>query len=72
MITFTNNDRILVLAPHPDDEAIATSGILQQALNKKLPVKIVYLTNGDNNEASFIVYEKHLVYRKEECIKINQ
>ena len=28
------DDRILILAPHPDDEAIACAGVIQEALKK--------------------------------------
>ncbi len=59
-----DDDRILVLAPHPDDEAIGTGGILQEAISRMLPTKIVYLTNGDSNELAFIVYEKRLVFKR--------
>ncbi len=58
-----DDDRILVLAPHPDDEAIGAGGILQQAISRMLPTKVVYLTNGDSNELAFIVYEKRLVIK---------
>jgi LmbE family N-acetylglucosaminyl deacetylase len=55
------NDRILVLAPHPDDEILACGGIIQKAVAMKLPVRVVFFTYGDNNEWSFLVYRKHLV-----------
>ncbi|MBU4350748.1 MAG: PIG-L family deacetylase [Desulfobacteraceae bacterium] len=42
------NDRILVLAPHIDDEVISSAGIIQQAKQKKAEVIIVYATNGDD------------------------
>ena len=52
------NDRILVLAPHPDDESLACGGVIQRALNSGLPVHVLFLTLGDNNEWSFMVYRK--------------
>jgi LmbE family N-acetylglucosaminyl deacetylase len=52
------NDRILILAPHPDDETLATGGITQKAVAAGLPVRIVYLTNGDANQWSFALYRK--------------
>jgi len=61
---FTPDDRIMVLAPHPDDETIGAAGIIQKAAKAGLPLKIVYYTNGDNNELAFIVYEKRIVFRK--------
>ncbi len=60
-LTLNENDRILVLAPHPDDEVLACGGIIQAALAKKLPVRIVYFTYGDNNEWAFLLYRKHPV-----------
>ncbi len=60
-ITISPQDRVLVMAPHPDDEVLACAGIIQAALAVKAPVKIVFLTYGDNNEWSFLVYRKHLV-----------
>lgn len=61
VIEFKPDDRILVLAPHPDDEVIGCGGVIQQALAMKLPVRVVYLTYGDNNEWSFLMYRKHFV-----------
>ncbi|MEI7998128.1 MAG: PIG-L deacetylase family protein [Candidatus Omnitrophota bacterium] len=60
-LTLNSNDRILVLAPHPDDEVLGTGGIIQKAVAMKLPVKIVYFTYGDSNQWSFLVYRKHPV-----------
>ena len=39
--------RIMILAPHPDDEVITTAGIIEDALSKGYPVKVVIATNGD-------------------------
>lgn len=55
------DDRILILAPHPDDADIACGGIIQKAVKLKIPVKIVYFTYGDSNEWSFILYRKRPV-----------
>ena len=67
-----DSDRILVLAPHPDDEAIGASGILQEAARRNLPTKVVYLTNGDSNEWAFIVYEKRLVFKQAGVIYLGE
>ncbi|MDD2272161.1 MAG: Ig-like domain-containing protein [Desulfuromonadaceae bacterium] len=40
---------ILVVAPHPDDEALMFSGVIYSALSRGEPVKVVLLTNGDLN-----------------------
>lgn len=60
----TKEDRVLILAPHPDDEAIGGAGVIQEAVRQNVPVKIVYLTNGDGNELSFIVAEKRIVFKQ--------
>ena len=72
MREFTNNDRILILAPHPDDEVMATGGVIQKALKAKAKVRVLFLTNGDHNEPAFIVYEKRLTIRKGEFIHMGQ
>lgn len=61
---FCEDDRVLILSPHPDDEAIATAGVIQRALKAGSTVKVVCYTNGENNEFSFIVYEKRITFRK--------
>ena len=65
VITFDASDRILILAPHPDDETIATGGVIQKAVAMGLPIRVVFLTYGDNAETSFIVYRKRPVVHGE-------
>jgi LmbE family N-acetylglucosaminyl deacetylase len=43
------HDRVLVFAPHPDDESIACGGLLQVAQGAGAAVRVVVLTDGDNN-----------------------
>jgi len=42
-------DRLLVVAPHPDDETLATGGLIQRALAAGAAVQVVFVTDGDNN-----------------------
>jgi len=76
-------DRILVLAPHPDDEVLGAGGVIQQAVARKLPLRIVFFTYGDSNQWSFLLYRKHPVVmpkavetmglvRHDEAIKASQ
>ena len=58
-------DRVLILAPHPDDEVLGTAGVIQDAVAKRLPIRIVFLTYGDSNQWSFMLYRKHLVVMPE-------
>jgi hypothetical protein len=58
MEQFSKDDRVLILAPHPDDEAIGAGGLIQRALSAGAKVNIICFTNGDFNQAAFFVYEK--------------
>ncbi|MDD5432414.1 MAG: PIG-L family deacetylase [Candidatus Omnitrophica bacterium] len=69
---FDKTDRVLILAPHPDDETIGCGGVIQQAKAQGAQVKIAYLTNGDHNEAAFIIYEKRLVFRRKAFIYMGE
>ncbi len=62
-LVLTAEDRILVLAPHPDDEVLGCAGIMQGVVERGLPLQIVFLTYGDSNEWSFLVYRKRPVLR---------
>ena len=48
-LTFQENSRILLFAAHPDDEALATGGLLQQAVAAGAAIRVIFVTNGDNN-----------------------
>ncbi len=69
---FKKNERVLILAPHPDDEVIGCAGVIQQALRAGARVRIVYLTNGDHNELAFIVYEKRITIRQGEFVHMGK
>jgi LmbE family N-acetylglucosaminyl deacetylase len=48
-LTFTPTDRVAIVAPHPDDESIATGGLIQAARAAGAAVRVVVLTDGDAN-----------------------
>ena len=58
---FTASDRVIVVAPHPDDEVLGAGGVIQQALSAGADVRVVYLTNGDHNQIAFKLY-KHALH----------
>jgi LmbE family N-acetylglucosaminyl deacetylase len=49
MLSFSNSDKVLVVAPHPDDESLGVGGLLQRIFAQKVPVRILFATNGENN-----------------------
>lgn len=46
-VPLSRGTRLLVIAPHPDDEAIAAAGLIQHAIARGGTVKIVVITSGD-------------------------
>jgi LmbE family N-acetylglucosaminyl deacetylase len=40
-------ERVLVLAPHPDDESLGCGGTIRLLLNAKKNVKVIFLTSGE-------------------------
>jgi len=48
-VTMTKADRVLVVSPHPDDESIACSGLIQHALEAGAQVRVLWMTAGDHN-----------------------
>ena len=56
--SFGPHDRLLVVAPHPDDEVLAAGGQIQQALAAGADVEVVLLTCGDAFEWNAMVLER--------------
>ncbi|MGB9809204.1 MAG: PIG-L deacetylase family protein, partial [Caldanaerobacter sp.] len=56
-ITYIGN-RILIVVPHPDDETIATGGIIQKAVKSNIPIKVVIATSGENYRKSAMLFFK--------------
>jgi LmbE family N-acetylglucosaminyl deacetylase len=54
-------DRLLVLAPHPDDEVVGCAGLMQRAQAAGASVRVAFLTYGDANEMSFLRWRGHPV-----------
>jgi LmbE family N-acetylglucosaminyl deacetylase len=48
-LSLSASDRLLIIAPHPDDESIAAGGLLQVAKQMGAAVRVLVLTDGDNN-----------------------
>jgi LmbE family N-acetylglucosaminyl deacetylase len=66
------NDQIMVIAPHIDDDVISSGGLIQQAEKIGAKVKIVYMTNGDNNVRSIIEEDKTFKLNPNEFIALGE
>ncbi|HPS28333.1 MAG TPA: PIG-L family deacetylase [Candidatus Paceibacterota bacterium] len=55
----TASDRVLIIAPHPDDETLGMGGYIQRAKEKGAQVKVIYLTLGDHNELAAWIDRKN-------------
>jgi len=67
-----NEDRVLILAPHIDDETIGAGGLIQRALGNKAKVKVVYFTNGDDNLLSAVEEERKTSVSSDEFITLGE
>ena len=50
----TGDDRVLVIAPHPDDESLCCGGVLARAAAQNIPARVAFLTNGDGSRTGQI------------------
>lgn len=58
---FTATDRLLVLAPHCDDETLGVGGAIVDAAARGARVRVVFLTNGDGSRSTQIAEDaRHL------------
>jgi LmbE family N-acetylglucosaminyl deacetylase len=65
-------DRILIVAPHPDDETIAAGGLIQEAVSRNIPVRVMYLTNGDSNQLAFLYYKKQFIFGSRRAVAMGE
>jgi len=56
-------DRILVVAPHPDDELLGCGGLIQQAVAAGADVRVALMTNGDGSQWALVFGERRLPWR---------
>lgn len=49
VLPLSAGDRLLVFAPHPDDETLAAGELIQSAVAVGAAVRVVFATDGDNN-----------------------
>ncbi|MEO7936976.1 MAG: PIG-L family deacetylase, partial [Dokdonella sp.] len=49
VLDLDKHTRLLIVVPHPDDETLATGGLIQAALAVGASLRVVIVTDGDNN-----------------------
>ena len=58
--------RTLIVAPHPDDDAIGAGGLIQRAVASGARVRVVFATDGESNPWPQRVMHKKLLIRKDD------
>lgn len=53
-ISFESSDRILIIAPHPDDEILANSSVIMKGKKAGSSIKIMFVTYGEHNTSTLI------------------
>jgi LmbE family N-acetylglucosaminyl deacetylase len=59
-INITSTDRVLIVAPHPDDETIGSAGVIRYCLENNIPVYVVVVTNGGSGSLGRTRYNESL------------
>ncbi len=72
MVAPQSGDRILIFAPHPDDEMLGCGGLIQQALACGAEVHVALMTNGDASELSLIFGERDLSRKPKAFIELGR
>lgn len=69
-LSLTVSDRLLVVAPHPDDETLGAGGLIQSALEAHAAVKVVVVTNGDGSTPAAAKVTHSIFVRAPERIRL--
>ncbi len=64
--------RLLVIAPHPDDESLGAAGMMRAVVEQGGQVRVVVITNGDAQIAGPFVGEKSILPKSQNYVKFGQ
>jgi len=59
-INLTSSDRVLIVAPHPDDETIGGAGVIRYCLEHNIPIYVVVVANGGSGSLGVTRYHESL------------
>ena len=65
-------ERLVIVAPHPDDEVLGCGGLIQQAVAAGADVRVIYLTNGDHTQVAFKLYSGRLHLSAKDYFKFGE
>ncbi len=51
-VSHPKGSKVLILSPHPDDETLGCGGTIRLLLQRKIPIKVIFLTSGDKADPS--------------------
>jgi LmbE family N-acetylglucosaminyl deacetylase len=72
MFSFSKSDKVLLIAPHPDDESLGAGGVLQRMFAQRVPVRILFATNGENNPWAQRYWDRILRIGRDEQVRWGQ
>lgn len=67
-----SGERLLLLAPHPDDETLSAGGVLQRTLARGGRVWVAFATDGENNPWTQRLVERRLRVGPEDCARFGR
>lgn len=62
-------ERVLVLAPHPDDETLGCGGSLKILSEAGKAIKVLFLTKGEKAEPDIVDKEGYVSFREQEAVR---
>jgi len=71
-LSVTDFRRILIIAPHPDDETLGPGGLLQIALANGSQVRVVVVTNGDGQRLGPTILAERIDIKPNDYVKIGE
>ena len=67
-----SGERLLLLAPHPDDETLAAGALLQRTIARGARARVVFATDGENNPWTQRLVERRIRIRPEDSARFGQ